>query len=845
MNKIFLSHSSRDKDFVRPIFDYFGGDKCIYDEMTFEAGMPTLNEILKGIEETDLFVFFISDSSLNSEWVQKEIFFAKKNLENDNKKLSSIFPMIIDPNIDYADERIPDFLREGFQSYNLRHINTPQLACKKIDTQLVRLLFDSSKKYEQKQNFYYGRDIEKKKFKESFDERDENGRIRSIKCLVISGIDGIGRKSYAKAVLKDTELMERYYYPLIVSLSKEDTIDDLILKLCIDFGLGDYGLDTIQSLTQMNNKIELLANILTNAQNYNEKIIIEDDLCIVRYSEMVYWFEKALKLINNKITVIVTTRISLREHRYINNKEIFYIQLQTLTKADTYGFLRGYSKLKGIPFDDDDISFFSDILNGYPPQIQYCVDLALENESVNFVKNNSYLVAEMPTENSAKLLNIIIEDDFKSEYHSFLAMMAQLGTVPITLINQIVKTNSKYKDIYNRIQSFSICSTVGSSGEFIRLNSVIKDYILRNGFELSEEIKDFLNTNISDFASKVDNKEYMNYLSFSEFSYYIKENLKQGNKVPEKFLYSTIYVRTIIELYNSGLRNYQRIIDLVSDIKKTDMIKYCDDNIKNIIQFYYCSSLARLQKTEFDAEVSYFKDNHFSEQYYFLKGFYFRQKGLYKESENNYLKVLDNNPRHEKVRRELVIIYTSMQDYSTAIDLAEQNYNDYPDNLYHMQAYFDCLIYKGQLSESEKKTIKEIISTAESIFRTNSNDIYFQLKAKYIAFIKNNKNEALKVLKEGISYYHTSFYLHKDYFDICKKFQDIKGMETAYSNLEKTLNANNPSSRVALLTRKAYLDAYKGKPKISIEIELKEKSILTENALNNILKNISNILEKG
>ena len=43
MDKIFLSHSSKNKDYVRPIFEYFGGDRCIFDEMTFETGMQEQN----------------------------------------------------------------------------------------------------------------------------------------------------------------------------------------------------------------------------------------------------------------------------------------------------------------------------------------------------------------------------------------------------------------------------------------------------------------------------------------------------------------------------------------------------------------------------------------------------------------------------------------------------------------------------------------------------------------------------------------------------------------------------------------------------------------------------------
>ena len=159
-----------------------------------------------------------------------------------------------------------------------------------------------------------------------------------------------------------------------------------------------------------------------------------------------------------------------------------------------------------------------------------------------------------------------------------------------------------------------------------------------------------------------------------------------------------------------------------------------------------------------------------------------------------------------------------------------------------MQAYFDCLVNKGHLSKEESDTIEEIISTAESIYRTNTNDIYYELKAKYAAFVQNNKKQALSILDEGISVFKSSFYLHKDYFDICKKFDDIKGMELAYKNLCGLSGSNNPANKSALSTRKCYLDAYKGKSEISIKVELMEHTHFTENALNNIQNNIKRII---
>lgn len=813
MDKIFLSHSSKNKDYVRPIFEYFGGDKCVFDEMTFEIGMQTLKEIFKGIDDTDIFVFFISNDSLESDWVRKEIYKAQDSLNNDRKKLSQIFPIIIDDSITYADDRIPDFLKNGFGAYNLRHIQNYKIACKKIEDQLTKLRMEKEIGFDKKVNFFYGRDLEKKKFKESFDERDENGKIKHIKCLVVSGIDGIGRKAYARATLKDSEIMERYYFPMSTTLTKNDTIDDFIMKLSCDLGLGNYTYDDIEKLGNIDSKIDILADLLNTAQKYCEQIFVEDDMCLIKSSEISYWFEKVLEKIGRRITVVIITRISLNSFAYRKNKNIFHISLQNLEPSDTYGFLRGYSKICDIPFEDEDIDFFTEILSGYPLQIQYCVELARDNKSIEYVKQHSYMVYDMPKVNSAKILEIVIEDGLKQEYNGMLALIAQLGTAPVSLVEYIIKVNPIYKQILNRIKMFTICSTVGTSGEYLKLNSVIRDYVLRSDFNMTEDIKEILNNNIKEFAKRIEDPEYMNYLSFSEFSYYIKENLKNNISVPDRFLYTTVYVKSVIELYNSG--KYVRVLEIVRDMKQSGLFINSDDDVKNIIQFYYCSSLARLKKIEFDAEVSYFRENLLYQQYNFLKGFNYRIQGQYQKAEIRYLNVLRKNARHDKARRELVLIYTNMQDYDTALELAEQNYRDYPENLYQMQAYFDCLMYKTSLNEQQKKDISDILKTAESIYRTTASEIYFQLKAKHLAFILHDSKKALQVLDEGLVKFEHSFYIHKDYFDICRRDNDRRGMEKAFDNLKSIADSQNANFNIALLCREAYLSAFQGKSRVT------------------------------
>ena len=132
---------------------------------------------------------------------------------------------------------------------------------------------------------------------------------------MISGIDGIGRKAFARAALKDSQMMERYYFPMSIELLQNDTIDDFIMKLSRDLGLGDYTYEDITTLGDMDSKIEILADLLNTAQKYHEQIFIDDDMCIIKSSDIAYWFEKVLDKIGRKITLTVITRISLNAFR--------------------------------------------------------------------------------------------------------------------------------------------------------------------------------------------------------------------------------------------------------------------------------------------------------------------------------------------------------------------------------------------------------------------------------------------------------------------------------------------------------------------------------------------------
>lgn len=128
MKRVFISHSSEDKDFyVKPLVNRLiktiGKDKIIYDNLTFETGAKSIKEIRDLMDNTDLFVLLISKNSLSSEWVQQEIHWARE-LEDKYFQEQRILPVIIDQDIDYKDERIPEWLTQ----YNLKVISSTKLS---------------------------------------------------------------------------------------------------------------------------------------------------------------------------------------------------------------------------------------------------------------------------------------------------------------------------------------------------------------------------------------------------------------------------------------------------------------------------------------------------------------------------------------------------------------------------------------------------------------------------------------------------------------------------------------------------------------------------------------------
>ena len=834
MDKVFLSHSSKDKDYVSYIAEQFGKDRCVYDAMCFEAGMKNLDEIFREMGKTSLFVFFISESSLESEWVQRELSIAESL--HDEKKLAQIFPIIIDPSITYQDDRIPEYMRKGFGSYNLSVIISKRVAYRKIKTQHDRFIAQNTWNSKERVGCFYGRDEEIRNFKHAFDAGE------GIKALVASGFTGMGRKTYMLQCLIQSGIIDEYYNPPIISLRDHESIEDLIVKLS-EVGFGDYSLKQVTTLPDMNAKIEVLTSVLRMIQGYREQVVIYDsEVLITRRGELVYWFAKALDNIRNEVTVLIASRYSLSSYSLRQNKNLFAQPISALPQVEWMGLMRIYAQNCQMDLSLDDRAYFKNILTGYPPQVIYCVDL-MKDTSVAEVKENPHLVIDLFSSKVSELLQSAFKDEMKESAYGFLAFASTYGIVPWDLLEAVINISEKYRNAFSLCKALTICRYLGINNEYIEINPVISDYIQRGGFSIPEDINLILVNRINDLKQMVENEKEDIIGDFEDLKYYLKRSVVSGIDIPEVFKYSTLYLSSINELYNK--QKYKQIIILVEKLKENGSFDLYDDSVQYRIQGFYCRSLARDTNSKFYDEVEFFRRPEVDDltQYDFLRGFMYRNNAEYDKALERYTKVLNNHPNHKSTMREIVVVYRGLEDIENAYEYAKINYKQEKENPYQIQPYFEILIRKpkSERCEQERDDLEEMMRTIARLHSVKPSTTYYELLAQHALYEEGDSGRALALLREGLRKFPESSYILKVLFDCSEYVGDLEGMDEALAQMEP-LCKENKAAKTAYDIRMVLTYAHKKKPQDFIYTTINEIKGLNKESKERIKKRVHRIL---
>jgi tetratricopeptide (TPR) repeat protein len=801
MVKAFLSHSSNDKKSYIEIVARKLGDSCIYDDYTFESGMESIEEILRGMTKTDLFVLFLSDSSLESDWVKTEILEARRLHEA--QQIQRIFPIIIDSNISHEDPRIPDWLRK---TYNLKLVSRPVVAAGRIKQRLKEIVWSLYPSVQQRNNIFVGRN----ELIRAFEDRVHDFNLETPISVIASGIPEVGRRSLMYNCCKKTNLYDVSYEPQQIALKAQESIEDFIHKI-YSLGLSsDSYEETVTDLMMksLTEKLYIAVELVSEIQEAREKILILDDQCIVDSDGMMAkWFIQLMEIISasklsNQLTFLIASsrRIARKNKIFSSDRQYIYsINVPELDSKERGWMLREYSRLERLELDVEELSFFTQILTGYPRQVLFLMEL-IKSEGASKLRRNPSDIQEYSRNKAQVLLRKIENDPEKMELLYFLSEFD--SGIAYEFIFSIVdeKTHAKYIDEF---LTSAICEIFGASREYIRVNDTIKDYVSRMRIDLPPRYKRKLETHLNSFLETYETEEK----DASDFLYSLKQALKEGKTVNSRYLIPSHFLKAIKELYDKQNR-YSDVIVLAD--RALENSENLDDGIKSEIRSILLRSLARLARKHPDLKTRFLKeinlvDNSF--QHNFLFGFYYRLLGVPDEALKRLNKALEIKPGSPIAKRELAEVYIYLGEYDKATVLAQKNYEEQPSNPYHIQRYFTCLIKKTSQSPDDEAILDRLIGDIQRSQSASARETSYNLRALYEAFQHKNIEAALHIIDEGINTFPNNSYLIISRFDICFEQRDLNAMESSVSLLKKRIDEESYLYPALVKAESSYLAA--------------------------------------
>lgn len=815
MIKAFLSHSSEDKEsYIRSVAKWLGKDNVEYDEFTFEEGEISLDEILKGIDRSSLFVIFLSKAALSSDWVKKEIVEAK--IRFDDGDLKKIFPIIIDDDLTYEDDRIPDWLKDN---YNLKPIKRAQVSAKRIHNKLRELSWAKHPQLRKRNTIFVGRNDHQ----ESFEERVHDFDKEKPTTIIVSGFSGTGRRTFLHRALYKTNITECSNKPSSILLDRNVSIEDFILKIN-DLGLIDLQ-DHVFSLSEksIEDKIKIIHLVMDAAYNSKELIYLVDDGCLVNFERKVSdWFINVVTSYkeHNFPIFCIASKYNVNFKGRPRNDRFYFVELSELNSNERKRLFSQLLELYKVDINREDFEDISTILSGFPDQVMFAVDV-LNQDPATKIADKIPLIADFNAEKASILLS---KYDSEEDVLDFIRLLAQFEVISSDFIFSLVSAE-KYYPILEKLAAEHIVELIGIDGEIIRLNDMVRDYIKRNRIKLkdgfSEKIRDQVRLIVgSDDVFERDSSEYI---------YTLKEALKSGIDIDERFLIPSHYLRCMKDLYYSR-GSLDRIIQLADLILQKE--RFLEHRVLQDVRYYLCLALAKKKDQRMLKEVQNIRGDEHS----FLLGYYYRLNGRLKEALEKFEGIIDAKYVGDRAKREVVQVYVQLEEYELALGFAKRNYEGHKGNQFHTQAYFNCLVNSREAKNSSE-VLKSLILNLKNIDSEQSNEMAEISDAIYSAKIDGNKVEAIDKIRDCSHARPDNHYPLLAMCDLAIKYRDQDLLKEGVSRLKAMNNKKHVSSRT-FNKYQAYILSFDGNYTEALDLIARDLSRYPIESKERIIKSI-------
>lgn len=303
MIRAFISHSSKQKRFVKDLVESLGRNYFIVDCYDFEAGNKTIEEIYNKIDSSTVFILFLSNESINSDWVKDEIEYAKNKFRPDNYKY--FWPFIIDSDLTIED--CPKWIREE-ECFNLKTFTSPKVLSRIIEQKFRHIIWSKDNRRKLIDTLMVGRNVDIDKFEDIY----QSARGMKTRSLVVSGRDGVGKDMFISKCLNkigyDIETI-----PFSISLDSKEGIEDYIVQL--NLILQTYNSEQLMTVLSKSteDKTKYAVDMTNELLSGNTVLTVIDNLaCVLPNRALADWLVDMIEspAFCNKLALFIKCRKS-------------------------------------------------------------------------------------------------------------------------------------------------------------------------------------------------------------------------------------------------------------------------------------------------------------------------------------------------------------------------------------------------------------------------------------------------------------------------------------------------------------------------------------------------------
>lgn len=360
--KAFFSYSHADSEVVHSVAARVGRPNVNIDVKSFAAGDDLVQAMERAVQESSLFVLFVSRSALDSTWVLFET--SEARYYQAANRIRKTLVVILDPRISAKD--LPEWLTRA------KFITTRAVG---PIARVVRELIDDLTQDEQHQLFV-GRAVEAAELQSALVPPDGLGEAPLV---IVKGLPGIGRRTLLQRVAHNSMALSRV---VTVRVEAGDTVNSVAAKIADLFeplATPEQARSTTLEIMSLDEGAALERTVadLRVGQTLGELAVLYDDGGFLdNDGQLVPAISSVLTRLCREtelMAVAVTNRNPVLRGTVLN--EVPVVPVGQLSKPEVRQLLALMARAAHVSLAPGDLATLVDQVRGYPPNADALVKL--------------------------------------------------------------------------------------------------------------------------------------------------------------------------------------------------------------------------------------------------------------------------------------------------------------------------------------------------------------------------------------------------------------------------------------------------------------------------------------